>query len=108
MTLEEAKKKDTEHVGNSDKLTLAELAYELRKTFKFKYATVEGTSGDFHEINFWDNEPKFFHWCKSWNNPQGRMYGWIATDALTISLDLSEYKDESGKVDYSKCIVEVK
>ena len=29
--------KTAEPVGNSDKMTLTELAYELRKIFKFKY-----------------------------------------------------------------------
>lgn len=99
-------------VGNPDRLTLMELARELRKIFRVKYLTV---SPDFcgcpAEIYCWTSiRPAY--------NAKGRM--WIISQEgsqtiacsfeawhLEKSLDLSEYADENGEIDYSRCIVEV-
>lgn len=96
-----------ESSGNLDKLTLRELARELRKLFRFKYLTVE--------IAIYN--PYFCLWTERpyWN---GKYWGakedgqkHIVTDFLSFetvaSIDLSEYADENGNIDYSKCIVEV-
>ena len=101
-----------EPVGNPDKLTLRELAREMRKLFEFKYLTV---SPDFCgcpiEIYCWTSiRPTY--------NAKGRM--WIISQEgsqtiagsfeawhLEKNLNLSEYADENGVIDYSRCIVEV-
>ena len=88
-------------------VTLTELANEIKKFINFKYATLEGTSGDYYEINFWQDKPSFIDWCKSWGNTNARMYGWLATDCFKVKLDLSEYHKKNGKIDFSKYIVEV-
>ena len=101
-----------ESSGNLDKLTLKELARELRKVFRFKYLTV---SPDFCGCPM-----KIYCWTsiRPTYNAKGRM--WIISQEgsqtiassfeawhLEKSLDLSEYKDADGNIDYSKCIVEV-
>ena len=99
-------------VGNPDTLTLTELAHELRNVFKFKYLTVSpDICGCPMEIYCWTSiRPTY--------NAKGRM--WIISqegsqtiasslDAWNLekSLDLSEYADDNGEIDYSRCIVEV-
>lgn len=89
-------------------MTLSELANELRKIFNFDCLTAECIDSD---INFcmWEGKP-------SWDER-----GWSIKDCsetyaensfwsfqLTNEVDLSEYKDADGNIDYSKCIVEVK
>ena len=98
-------------VGNSDKMTLTEFARELRKIFKFKYLTVESTFGRLY-FAAWTRKPL-------WNGKRGYMfwhrrkdvYRFLAGDFfntfLAEEIDLSEYADKDGNIDYSKCIVEV-
>lgn len=109
---------DTEPVGNPDKLTLTELAHELRKLFKFKYLA-------YGEIFAWggcylvltigelplelrvrdvggEGVPCYIH---EWTS-DGVTNGFLPED-LAVSIDLSEYADENGEIDYSRCIVEV-
>ena len=99
---------DTEPVGNPDKLTLTELARELRKIFKFKYLTVEMAIYNPY-FCLWTERP---YWNgKYWGAKEdGQKH--MVTDFLSFeivaSIDLSEYKDADGNIDYSKCIVEVK
>ena len=105
-------------VDNPCKMTLTELARELRKLFKFKYLAYGG----------------MFYWGRSYNvlwisgkpltlvvRDEGGegvpcyIHEWegediietFSEDDLVYPLDLSEYKDENGDIDYSKCIVEV-
>ena len=93
---------DTEPVGNPDKLTLTELAHELRKIFRFKYLTVSDTNGLC--INVW----KYF-------KPECEDGKWIGRclafdiypEELVCGLGFSGYTDADGDVDFSKCIVEV-
>ena len=92
-----------EPVGNPDTLTLKELARELRKIFEFRYLTAESVEGKI--VALWDGKPFFTG------------YEWHFTDKAQCIidirfhhipvLDLSEYKDADGNIDYSKCIVEV-
>ena len=93
-----------------DKLTLTELAHELRKIFKFKYLTVDK---DFRNDNkptiaIWKDRPEFNQW-NEWEMGLIPCNGCFDVEMLNIAeaLDLSEYKDADGNVDYSKCIVEV-
>ena len=97
---------DTEPVGNPDKLTLRELARELRQKCNFKYMTAESGIGDCSTAHLWSDKP-YYDVAKTWVCTKGRMYGWLASDVFSFTLDLSEYADENGNIDYSKCIVEV-
>lgn len=94
-------KVDTEPVGISDTLTLTELAYELGKLFHFKYLTL-----DSENCLIWDKEPFYAH-SKEWVSFEGVFFE-VPIILIKNNLDLSEYKDETGRIDYSKCIVEVK
>lgn len=95
-----------ELVGNPERLTLTELAHELRKISDFIYLTCEKETYCLYA-------KVTLHWDKpEWSAPF-----WYAGNEnqetageLMINpsrLDLSEYADENGKIDYSKCIVEV-
>lgn len=90
-------------VENPDPLTLTELAHELRNIFKFRYLTVDY---DYPAslMSMWDEKPEFGFSC--WDRSTGYL-GDFSTSALNIELNLSEYADENGDIDYSKCIVEV-
>lgn len=89
-------------------ITLEELAYELRKIFKFKYLIVENIRYE-NDLTVWIYEclPVFEADKGLWYSDHGHDVGFFVSD-LVKHLDLSEYKDESGKIDFSKCIVEVK
>ena len=91
-----------ESSGNPDKLTLKELARELRKLFKFKYLTVSPYR---EEVLLWWDKPESdgFYWWATETCTQVAFY----SNVLSVPLDLSEYKDTDGNIDYSKCIVEV-
>lgn len=93
-------KVDTEPVVNSDTLTLTGLAYELGKLFHFKYLTL-----DSEDCLIWDKEPFYAH-SEEWVSFEGGFFV-VPVSIIKRTLDLSEYEDESGKVDYSKCIVDL-
>lgn len=100
------KQVDSEQV-HKDKMTLTELAHELRKLFKFKYLTEDPIG----VIFCWDGKPVYdaveYFWI---TGSRGRVKPVLETwpSSMTVkTLDLSEYKDENGEIDYSKCIVEV-
>ena len=95
-----------ESVGNPEQLTLKELARELRKKCNFKYMTAESGLGDCSTAHLWSDKP-YYDVAKTWICTKGRMYGWLASDVFSFTLDLSEYRDENGEIDYSRCIVEV-
>ena len=101
-----------------DKMTLTELAHELRKIFWFKYLAAGEMFywGRSHTVVFMSNEPLtlsvsdeggegcpcFIH---EWDGED--IIETFSEEDLVCSLDLSEYADEDGNIDYSKCIVEV-
>ena len=90
-----------------DKMTLTELAHELRKFFRFKYLTAEIAVYN-HYFCLWTGKP--FWNGKYWGvKENGKKH--IVTDFLDFetikSINLSEYEDADGIIDYSKCIVEV-
>lgn len=91
-------------------MTLTELAKELKKTNKypgFGYLTVDHATSD---------QPlRIRRWGK-WVRPtfNAEKCKWICSDlcyaidgSYAKNLDLFEYADENGDIDYSKCIVEV-
>ncbi|MBO8469845.1 MAG: hypothetical protein IAA72_08690 [Spirochaetes bacterium] len=100
---------DTEPVGNPDKLTLNELAKELRKLFEFKYLTCDGC-GDQRDYCIWLDKPEYTRdgWIVYTISSVVNSLLLFESYKLAIQLDLSEYKDADGNIDYSKCIVEVK
>ena len=81
-------------------MTLKETAIELRKFFFFKYLTIHRV-----DIYLWRDRPLFIEKYKIWRDAQD--IATINATDLNYSLDLSEYKDADGNIDYSKCIVEV-
>lgn len=93
-------------------MTLTELAKELKKTFKFRYLTVSpDICGCPMEIYCWTSIRPTYNakgrmWIISQEGSQTIMSSFEAWH-LEKSLDLSEYADENGNVDYSRCIVEV-
>lgn len=93
-------------------ITLKESANELRKIFNFRWLTLDENNGIDLWMCFADNDPpKFFDDFFLWSteSPKTRVICSINFDKkiAAINLDLSEYKNEHGKIDYSKCIVEV-
>lgn len=96
---------DTEPVGNPDKMTLKELAHEMRKIFKFDYLTCEGC-GDLRDYIIWLDKPEYIGdgWTRYSISDVLLLF---ESCRLAIQIDLSEYADENGNIDYSKCIVEV-
>ena len=92
---------------NPGRLTLKELVRELRKIFKFKYLTAERP---IHSLYFalWNQKPVWNG--ESWR-PADNSDRHIVADFFEFeivgNLDLSEYRDTDGVIDYSRCIVEV-
>lgn len=85
-------------------MTLTELAYELRKIFRFKYLTKDSIG----DIYCWDGKPVYDETESYWHSGSiGPVLETWPSFSTVKPLDLSEYEDENGKVDYSKCIVEV-
>ena len=91
-------------VGNPDKLTLTELAGELRKLFEFKYLTVTD-DWPMPTVMMWSKKPEY---DRGWNIVFSSSYLGSFNYWAVRNIDLSEYKDADGNIDYSKCIVEVK
>lgn len=100
---------DSEPVGK-DKMTLTELAHELRKLFNFRWLTYDRRGDDWYVINLWKSKPVYEigMWCPKRDiesdYPQSINRLFLKPE---IELDLSEYPDTYGQIDYSKCIVEV-
>ena len=101
-------KLDHEPVGNLDKLTLKELAREMRKIFRFKYLTCDGC-GDQRDYCIWLDRPEYTRdgWIVYTISSVVNSLLLFESYKLAIQLDLSEYEDADGNIDYSKCIVEV-
>lgn len=112
--------KTAEPVGNFDKLTLRKLAKKLRKVFRFDVLTYSVYEDNYYkkqkdEVVLWARIP--YMKLPEYDKERGAWLGDVNTLALIrISnirvrieeiLDLSEYADENGNIDYSRCIVEV-
>ena len=94
-----------EPVGNPDKLTLTELAREMRKLFEFDYVTVDANES----ITFWVRKPLYISMCGLWDR-NAYLDSWDIFNidfSSAVNLDLSEYANENEEIDYSRCIVEV-
>ena len=94
-----------EPVGNPDKLTLTELAREMRKLFEFDYVTVDANES----ITFWVRKPLYISMCGLWER-NAYLDSWDIFNidfSSAVNLDLSEYANENEEIDYSRCIVEV-
>lgn len=88
-------------------MTLRELAADMRKLVKFNYMTVENYRSSI-AIIMWIAKPTFKHSFWSGIKNQSEVILLALRDfELVPDLDLSEYEDEYGNIDYSKCIVEV-
>ena len=100
---------DTKPVGNPDKLTLKELAHELRKLFGFGYLVAYGSELYGYRVRAYLFKPKYIPIGGFWFNATRGNDALldISFSDLRVNLDLSEYKDADGNIDYSKCIVEV-
>ena len=86
-------------------MTLKELAHGLRKIFRFKYLTAS-EDWPLPTIILWGGKVEYDG--RGWNMIAPKSYyGSFNVSALCTKLDLSEYRDENGTIDYSKCIVEV-
>ena len=111
-----------ESSGNPDKLTLTELAHEMRKIFEFDILTYSAwEDGDCYVTEQLDEIVLWFRRVPDalpeYDETAGNFYGDVEVCALlkissmsamvSEAIDLSEYKDADGNIDYSKCIVEV-
>lgn len=85
-------------------MTLKELAIELRKVFEFRYLTIESHSGIYA---YSGQKPEYSKNLDCWMCDFSKTSIVFRTNLSVISLDISEYMDEDGNIDYSKCIVEV-
>ena len=95
-----------EPVGNPDKLTLKELARELRKIFRFKYLTAHRSGVELF-LRMYAKEPSYFETYRVWGEAYAVFFPIAVSEDLRVDIDLSEYKNADGSIDYSKCIVEV-
>ena len=96
-----------EPVGNPDKLTLKALAHELRKIFRFRYLTCEiYYRSKRYFISLWNGKPRWgggaWWWCDNCD-----LIAEIKLHMNFTELNLSEYANENGEIDCSRCIVEV-
>lgn len=96
-------------------MTLKELAQELRKIFRFRYLTCEG-DGHVYFFKVFRYKPKYVkskilgyeYWRGEYSiDVQNKPIVNASSVDIPFIFDLSEYADENGNIDYSKCIVEV-
>lgn len=89
--------------ASKDRMTLTELAHELRKLFNFRYLTAEFLEGKI--VALWNDKPSFTGY--EWHfNDKAQCIADIRFHSIPV-LNLSEYADAKGEIDFSKCIVEV-
>lgn len=98
-----------ESSGNPEQLTFKELARELRKLFGFGYLVAYGSELYGYRVRAYLFKPKYIPIGGFWfNDTRGNdALLDISFSDLICDLDLSEYKDTDGNIDYSRCIVEV-
>lgn len=91
-------------------MTLEELAQKLRKIFGFGYLVAYGSELYGYRVKAYLLKPKYIPIGGFWfNETRGNdALLDISFSDLMCDLDLSEYEDEDGNIDYSRCIVEVK
>ncbi len=100
---------ESEHVGNSGKMTLVAFAKKLNDFIAFNYLTCEKEKycRDAIVRLHWEKPIWVGGGIRRWftGNNEQETAGELAI--LPIFLDLSEYADADGNINYSKCIVEV-
>lgn len=98
-----------ESAGNPEQLTLKELARELRKIFGFGYLVAYESELYGYRVRAYLFKPKYIPIGGFWFNATRGNDALldISFSDLRVNLDLSEYADENGVIDYSRCIVEV-
>lgn len=85
-------------------MTLKELAISLRKVFEFKYLIV----GYFDEVYLLKGQrPRYSEEYGNWEFDSSESDLIFCSWTEVESLDMSEYMDDQGNLDISKCIVEV-
>lgn len=85
-------------------MTLKELAVELRKVIKFRYLAKDSV-GTIYAYS--GQKPEYSEKDEFWMCNFSRTSVVFELWSYAVSLDLSEYMDDQGNIDYSKCIVEV-
>ena len=90
-------------------MTLTELAHELMKLLGFRYLVAYGSELYGYRVRAYLLKPKYILTGGYWfNDTRGNdALLDISFSDLMCELDLSEYKNSDGNIDYSKCIVEV-
>lgn len=93
-------------------MTLKEFALILRKCIKFNYLTAERYHSDM-VVSIYMNQPTYVSYGEhggGWDTSNDDTSASVCAfykEELAVKLDLSEYEDASGEVDYSKCVVRV-
>ena len=87
-------------------MTLEEFARELSKLFKFGWLTVDKEGWFSLWIRKSGNEPPMYS-EDGWSSYSAATYPLMHIVPEVLKLDLSEYADKDGVIDYSRCIVEV-
>ena len=92
-------------------MTLAELAHAIKKIIAFDYMTVHKNWCKEPVVFLWSGKPKYRkpNDVGGWQRDSGKSHEvcWFGVYSIIGGLNLSEYKDADGQIDYSKCIVEV-
>lgn len=91
-------------------MTLHELAIKYKRKEddpKLRYFTA-GKPYSGICVRGWTVKPTFYPGLNDWNFDDVHGGSITAFHSLNHLLDLSEYKDSSGNIDFSKCIVEVR
>lgn len=88
-----------------EEMTLNELAKKMSEVIRFRYATASLSGG----INFWTGHRPKFNELERWWDCNFSVTSLVCeTWTPYVDLDLSEYKDADGNIDFSRAIVEVK
>lgn len=92
-------------------MTLKELAQELKKTIAFDYMTMHKNWCENPIILLYGGKPRYSRGgdIGGWCTVAGKSRVICSINAYSVigGIQLSEYADDQGNIDYSKCIVEV-
>ena len=92
-------------------MTLNELAYDLKRIIAFDCITVHKNWCQEPMVFLWGGKPKYSpaQDVGGWQSVIGKSHAicWLGVYSIIGGLNLSEYRDADGIIDYSKCIEEV-
>ena len=92
-------------------MTLKELAQEIKKIIAFDCITVHKNWCQEPAIFLWSGKPEYrpTQDVGGWQSVIGKSHAlcWFGVYSIIGGIQLLEYADEQGSIDYSKCIVEV-